>query len=421
MHPIADVSTDADTPSVTNAASESAGKPSSSRVVLATCCGAHGVQDGIGITVNVLLPVFAQAFGLSYAEVGTVRAARNAVMAVLEIPAGILAERWGERILLVFGLLAAGTGFALIPLSTGFYGLALCLMVVGAGAAFQHSLSSAIVARSYPVPGRWQALGIYNSAGDAGKLVLASVATFVIGTGLGWQAVVSGFGALSMVAAAVVFSVLQRTGAGAMPAEPATRTAPAQKARGWGIQDRHGFTVIGVMVFLGSLVQGTFMTFVAFIMIEKSVPVHLAASAVVLTLIGGMLGKFSCGFLATRLGIVRSLVLVQTLAALGIVVLLLAPPLLSFCLLPVLGIVLRGASSITYSTVSNLVDDGKQSRGFALIYTVSSVASIVGPVCFGSAGDRFGLEIAMLGMAVVVLSPLALCGPLRAALSRVST
>ena len=83
-----------------------------SRLTLAACCGVHGVQDGLGATLYVLLPVLAQALGLSYAQVGVIRAANNAAMGMLEIPSGMLSERFGQRSLLVFGLLCAGFGYS---------------------------------------------------------------------------------------------------------------------------------------------------------------------------------------------------------------------------------------------------------------------------------------------------------------------
>jgi MFS family permease len=106
-------------------------------------------------------------------------------------------------------------------------------------------------------------------------------------------------------------------------------------------------------------------------------------------------------------------VIVECLTAAGIVAVLLAPTLVAYALLPVLGMVLQGSSSITYATVSDLIRADRRSRGFAVIYTVASAASIAGPIVFGVVGDRFGLAPAMLTMAVVVLLPLPLCTLLR--------
>jgi len=40
------------------------------RGTLASACGVHFVHDGIGDALYVLLPIWAQAFGLTYVQVG---------------------------------------------------------------------------------------------------------------------------------------------------------------------------------------------------------------------------------------------------------------------------------------------------------------------------------------------------------------
>src|SRR2546425_7396927 len=74
------------------------------RAVLATASGTPFVHDGFSDILSVLLPVWAQEFRLNLAQVGLIRTAYTAAMASFQIPAGLLAERWGER-----RLLAAGT------------------------------------------------------------------------------------------------------------------------------------------------------------------------------------------------------------------------------------------------------------------------------------------------------------------------
>jgi len=388
------------------------------KLTLAACCSVHGLQDGLSASLYVLLPIFAQAFGLTYAQIGIIRAANNAAMTLFEIPSGILSERLGERVLLAFGLLSAGVGFLLIPVTGEFWGLGACLFVVGMGAAFQHALSSSVISQSYPEQGRRSALGIYNSSGDAGKLIMTALCSFLIGIELSWQGVVLGYGVSAILLAVVLFHILYSARVGGPPPAAYVASAAAKPRSDWGIRDGRGFTVLSIIVFLVSLVQGTFLTFIAFVMIEKQVPAGLASLAVVLTLAGGMLGKFGCGFLAERFGIIRSLVLVQLLAAIGIVSVLISPTFMSFALLPILGIVLQGSSSITYATVGDLVHSGKQSRAFALIYSVGSGAAIVGPIGLGYIGDQYGLAPSMTLMAVIMLLPIPLCAVLSPSLAK---
>ena len=387
------------------------------KLTLAACCATHGVQDGLTASIYILLPILAQAFGLTFAQVGLVRAAHSGAMGLLELPSGVLSERFGQRRLLAFGLLCAGTGYLAVSMAGGFFGLLLGLCIAGCGAAFQHALSSSLVSGVFSGPARRTALGAYNSSGDTGKLLFSGFLTTLVGAGAAWPHVAASYGTLAIVAGVGLLFLLRAIRVGG----PGPSSQPQTILRGadWGIRHRKGFAVLAAIVLLDLAVQDAFLVFVGFLMLHKQVPVGLAGFAVVLTLAGGIAGKFGCGLLAARLGPVRALVAVEIVSAAAILAVLAAPTMVAFLLLPLAGVVLQGSSSITYGTVGDLVDERRQSRGFALVYTLSSVAAIAGPIAFGLVSDGFGLEAAMLAMAIVVVLPVPLCLLLRGALREV--
>ena len=386
------------------------------KATLAACCGTHAVQDGLTTSINVLLPVLAQTFGLGYAQVGMIRAAHSAAMWVLELPSGMLSERFGQRSLLAFGLLCGGTGYLTVSMAGGFHGVLLGLCIAGCGAAFQHSLCSSLVSARFDGPARRTALGAYNASGDAGKLAFTGLLTLLLGAGVAWPGAAFGFGSLALAASAGLLLLLRAARAGEHDPRPGRRGGMG--AAEWGIRHPLGFVTLGGIVFLDTVVQDGFLVFIPFLMLEKGVPASLAGLGVVLTLAGGMAGKLGCGLLAARIGAVRALILVEVLCAAGIVAALLAPAALALCLLPVVGVVLQGSSTITYGTVADLVDERRHSRGFALVYTIVSGAGILGPISFGLLSDAHGLGAAMLAMAGIVLLPALLSLLLRGALRR---
>ena len=89
------------------------------RFTLIASCAVHGVQDGLSAALYVILPTLAEVFGLSYAQVGVIRAVKNSAMALFELPSGMLSERLGERTLLVFGLFCAGCGYLALSAAPG--------------------------------------------------------------------------------------------------------------------------------------------------------------------------------------------------------------------------------------------------------------------------------------------------------------
>lgn len=386
------------------------------KLTLTACCATHGVQDGLTSSIYILLPILAQAFGLSFAQVGMVRAAHGAAMGLLELPAGVLSERFGQRDLLAFGLLCAGAGYLTVSMVDGFTGVLVGLCIAGCGAAFQHALASSLVSSVFSGPSRRTALGVYNSSGDTGKLLFTGLLTTLLGAGAAWPQVAAGYGALAVVAGIGLLFALRAIGVGASR-RASSRHRPLRGAD-WGIRSRKGFAILAAIVVLDIAVQDAFLVFVAFLMLEKQVSVGLAGFAVVLTLAGGIAGKFGCGLLAARMGPVRALVAVELLCALAILAVVAAPAMIAFCLLPLAGVVLQGSSTITYGTVNDLVDERRHSRGFALVYTLVSVASVAGPIGFGLVSDGFGLDAAMGAMAVVVAVPALLILLLRGTLHR---
>jgi MFS transporter, FSR family, fosmidomycin resistance protein len=142
---------------------------------------------------------------------------------------------------------------------------------------------------------------------------------------------------------------------------------------------------------------------------EKGVSEGLAALAVPLILTGGMAGKLACGFLAERLGIVRTIVVTEVATGVGILATLALPGLAVLILLPLLGVALQGTSSVLYATIGDLVDKDRLPRVFGFFYTVGSLCGIAAPLGYGLVGDISGVDttIGVIGCAVLLTVPLA--------------
>ena len=108
-------------------------------------------------------------------------------MALSQIPAGILAERWGERRLLVAGTAVTALGYlGVATLASSMLPLAALLLVAGLGSGVQHPLASSLVSRAYETGPRRAALGTYNFAGDLGKIAVPAAVALVTGA-IGWR------------------------------------------------------------------------------------------------------------------------------------------------------------------------------------------------------------------------------------------
>src|SRR5258705_3608426 len=122
-------------------------------------CGAHALHDGYTDLIYVLLPIWQAEFGLGYAELGMLRGVFAGTMASLQIPAGLLAERWGVPTVLALGTALAGLGYCVAGASAGFAMLLLALFIGGLGASTQHPLASSLMARAFAGPRSVKAVG----------------------------------------------------------------------------------------------------------------------------------------------------------------------------------------------------------------------------------------------------------------------
>ena len=358
------------------------------------------LHDGLSDVNYVLLPILAQ--------VGLLRSAWRAATSLFEVPAGLLAERFGLSNLLAFGTVCSGLAFITLGYAAGFISILLTLFCAGFGSAFQHPLCSTAISNAYPGEGRRAALGTYNFSGDVGKFALGGTVSILFVAGVSWRIPVIAFGGLSLACALAILLLLRETD---VRSQSTTILSGAQsRPAGWGIHNRRGFLVLCLIEIIDASTRTGFLTFVAFLMIAKQMPAGWAALSVPLTIVGGMLGKLSCGFLAERLGIIRTIAITEIWTGIGILLLLMLPGFSAFLLLPLVGVVLNGTSSVLYATVGHLVEHDRLSRVFGLFYTISSVCSLVVPLAFGAIGDLIGITatIALIGLLVFLTLPLCL-------------
>ena len=137
--------------------------------------------------------------------------------------------------------------------------------------------------------------------------------------------------------------------------------------------------------------RSPFLTFLPFLLIAKGLTVAGVGGAFALLFAGGAVGKFACGLLAERIGVIRAVVLTEAVTAIGIVTVVAAPLGVALAVLPVLGVALNGTSSVLYGTVADLVSPERRARAYGLYYTLSIGASALAPSLYGMVSDSVGV------------------------------
>jgi FSR family fosmidomycin resistance protein-like MFS transporter len=379
------------------------------RGILAVACAAHFVHDGFSDVLYLLLPVWTAAFGLRFAQVGLLKAIYNAGMAAFQIPSGLLAERWGERRLLAAGTALTALAFALTGTAGGVGALLGWLLVAGLGSGVQHPLSSSLVSTAYESGRRRVALGTYNFSGDVGKAAVPALIALAL-PWLGWRGAVWSYGLVGLMAAVGVWAALGSLEAGDRRVV-APRERPAERgAAGWGIRDGRAYGALSAIYVLDNATRAAFLTFLPFLLIAKGASVRGIGLALLLVFVGGALGKYACGALSERTGVIRTVVVTETATGLGVLALLALPLGACLALLPPLGVALNGTSSVLYGTVADLVDADRRARSYGIFYTLGVSTSALAPMLYGLLSDWRGVNVtlAVIGAMVFLTVPLAL-------------
>ncbi|HEX3710885.1 MAG TPA: MFS transporter [Pseudolabrys sp.] len=381
------------------------------RRALGVACGAHALHDGYTDLIYVMLPIWQHEFGLGFAALGLMKTVFSGTLAGLQIPSGLLAERFGSAVVLALGTALAGLGYCFAGLSQGIPFLVAALFVAGMGASTQHPLASSLIAQAYAGPRSLKALGTYNFAGDIGKMTVPALASllFVV---LPWRHALILLGSVGVLAAVAIFILIPRFGAVVAP--PRKNKAAAG---GGSRVSQFGFPLLLSIGVLDSATRMVFLTFLPFVLTAKGASLPTIGLSLTLVFAGGAAGKLVCAFIGARIGTVATVWLTEAVTALGIVALLPVSLDTALVLLPVVGVALNGTSSVLYGSVPDLVEPARRQRAFGIFYTGTIGAGAVSPALYGVLGDTIGVPSALVVVACVVLLTLPITLLLRPALA----
>ena len=377
------------------------------RATLVTACLTHLLHDGLSDLLYVLFPVWAREFALSFTYVGLLKTGYSGALALFQIPAGLLAERWGEPRLLALGTAVCGLGFVSLGTAVRFEWLLVLLFFAGVGSSVQHPLSSSLVSRAYEEGPRRLVLGTYNFAGDLGKMTLPAALALVT-VWQGWRWATGSAGLLALAAAVGILVVLG--GLAHQPAKQDHRSDVRISGGEWGIQDLHGFSLLSTIHIIDSTTRTSLLTYLPFLLLAKGGTVETVGLGLALTFAGGAAGKFLCGAVAERLGIIRTVILTEAATGAGILTLLFLPLQPVLVVLPLLGVALNGTSSVLYGSVADLVVPERRSRAYGLFYTLGIGSGALSPTVYGVLSDWAGVPatLAVIGVLVFATIPIAM-------------
>ena len=151
--------------------------------LLVLCMFAHGLTF---TAIPLLLPLLRADLGISFTDAGLLTAAATMSYALGQVPAGLLADRFGPRRPFFAGLIgwsALTLAFALIHV---FWLAVACLFVAGAFRAMMFAPGLSLLASWFPPQRRATAMSLYMVGGFGGQIALALAGPLLAGF-YGWR------------------------------------------------------------------------------------------------------------------------------------------------------------------------------------------------------------------------------------------
>ena len=261
-----------------------------------------------------LLPLFGTAFGLTAAQASGVLSATAGAMAIGLVPAGLLAQRFGPKPVMLAAIVLGALCSLLCSAAPDYATLIALRALMGLCLAGLPAVASAWLAEEMDPRGLGQAIGLIIAGNAAGGMSSRLVCGMLADSG-GWRVAFAGLGTLGAIAAFEFWRSL--------PASRRHRPRPLHP--GHALTDlRSVFRERGLLPLfgLGLLLMGGFVSFynyLGFRLVQAPFALsHTTIGAVFLLYIMGMVSSPWAGRLADRVGSARVLGAMLALCALGL-------------------------------------------------------------------------------------------------------
>ena len=150
-----------------------------------------------------LILVWHDAFGASFATLGAILTTFTLATGAVQMPAGVLVDRFGARAILVGGLILSGAAFAAMSFANSIPVIFAMAALAGMGNAVFHPADYAILNSSINPTHMGKAFSLHTFSGNLGGAVAPATLVYLIGLS-DWHFAVLVIGILGFIVAAIL-------------------------------------------------------------------------------------------------------------------------------------------------------------------------------------------------------------------------
>ncbi|WP_284032256.1 MFS transporter [Halobaculum lipolyticum] len=381
------------------------------RLALAAIGGGNFSQLGARILLGAVVPFVLIDLDTTEATLGLALTGMWATYALAQFPSGVLADRIGERPVVLAGITGAAVGTLLVAMSPTVLAFGAATVVLGAGAGLFFAPATALLSRLYDERGG--ALSVLTGAGAVAGAAFPA-AGGVLAERFGWQVAV-GAGAAVAVPAAVATLVFVPALAPANPDRDLRALVDPARIRGVLARPPLAYTT-AIAVLCGFTFQAVSSFLAAFLVAHRGLSPSTAAVAFGAVFAISAVAQPANGRVSDRLSRDAAVAISVTLAGTGIATLVLVPGVVG----TVAGVAVLGAGvswpgPIQARFMDRLVD-AERGYGFGLLRTVYMFLAASGSVVTGAVASAagwpaaYGLVVALLACCLCLLGANRLLG-----------
>ncbi|MFA9518589.1 MFS transporter [Halopenitus sp. H-Gu1] len=372
--------------------------PDGRRSTLVALTGGNFAQFGVRLLLGAVVPLVLTDLGTTKSRIGLALTGMWAVYALFQFPSGILADRFGERPLLLVGLSGTVVGAALVSITPSIRLYGIFVVVLGAGAGLFYSPASALISRLYQEHGG--ALGMLTASGAVAGVVYPIGGSYLAAR-FGWRFSVAVGAAVALPALLMTLGLVS-----SLPPANSSRSlrdaVDVQQIRELLSRPSVAYTTIIAIItaFTFQAIGSFFPTFlVEFRGVEPSLAGVGFGAVFGISAIAQPVAGLVSDYVSRDFAIGSSV----TLTGLAFLILIFVPSNLGL----VAGTALLGVGvswpGTTQARFMDQLDDAERGYGFGLVRTVYMFVGASGSVVVGTLAEQFGWPVSY-GAVVALLS-----------------
>ena len=337
---------------------------------------------GVSYSFAAFFESFAKEFDAQRADVSWIFGICGLVYFVLGALGGMLADRWGPRLVCMSGMGLIALGLYVTSLAQTLDVIYLSYgLLVGLGIAFVYTPSIASV-QPWFTTRRGLASGIASSGVGAGTLLLPVLVSLLL-TNMPWREALQTLSLGVVVVGLSAAFLLERA---PTPAGQAKGTLPGLSLQAAVRTPSFRWLYMGAL--LGAPVMFIPFAHISAAARDAGVPEAQAVGLVGLIGIGSLVGRFAIGWLADRLGRVKTLMLMQALMGLSYLIWAVAQDRWVFAFFAVwFGLSYGSIVSLLPAICMDLFGGKAVAAIIGTLYTGAALGNLLGPVLAGRVFD----------------------------------